>query len=215
MLLFDLTPDHAAFESQTLLPEKGNIRIELQFGRHLPESITCLLYLEYNSTILINFLLSHDRFLMDTFHILHTLRDVTSFLDVFLSDLLPSSSRNVKPCILIVNADPHTEGVSHWLAIRLTSRSSSAYYFDSYDIVPLVPSIRAFLHQNCTTWEYNKRQLHVLTSDVCGQYCCLCALFMDRGYTPQEFIKLFASNADRHLTQMFASEFGATLPLGG
>ena len=54
-LLFDLTPDHAASEAHTSLPENGNIRIELQFGRPLPEAITCVLYLEYDSTDLINF----------------------------------------------------------------------------------------------------------------------------------------------------------------
>jgi len=48
MLLFDLTPDHAASEAHTSLPENGNIRIELQFSRPLPESITC-------STALMNF----------------------------------------------------------------------------------------------------------------------------------------------------------------
>ena len=128
---------------------------------------------------------SHDRFLMDTFQILSTLRDVTSFLDVFHSDLLPSSRSTLKPCTLIVNADPHTEGVSHWLAIRLTPRSSSAYYFDSNGIIPLAPSIQDFLHQICITWQYNKRQLQGLTSAVCGQYCCLFTIFMDRGYTPQ------------------------------
>jgi len=68
---------------------------------------------------------------METFQILCTLRDITSFLDVFPSDLLPSSRPIMKPCTLIVNAYPHTEGGSHWLAIRLTPLSSSAYYFDS------------------------------------------------------------------------------------
>jgi hypothetical protein len=55
MLLFDLTPDHAASETHTSLPENGNIRIELQLSRPLPEAITCVLYLEYDSTVLINF----------------------------------------------------------------------------------------------------------------------------------------------------------------
>jgi len=53
LLLFDQTPDHAASEAHTSLPENGNIRIELQFSRPLPEAITCLLYLEYDSTVLI------------------------------------------------------------------------------------------------------------------------------------------------------------------
>jgi len=55
MLLYDLTPDHAASEAHTSLPEYGNIRIELQFSRPLPEAITCVLYLEYDSTVMINF----------------------------------------------------------------------------------------------------------------------------------------------------------------
>ena len=108
---------------------------------------------------------------MDTWEILCTLRNVNSFFDVFPSDLLSSSRPVQTPCTLIVNADPQIEGGSHWLAIRLTLRSSSAYYFDSYGIVPLVPGIQDFLKHNCTTSEYNKRQLQGLTSDVCGQYC--------------------------------------------
>jgi hypothetical protein len=55
MLLFHETPDHGASEAHTSLTENGNIRIELQFSRHLPEAITFLLYLEYDKTVLINF----------------------------------------------------------------------------------------------------------------------------------------------------------------
>jgi len=55
MLLFDQTQDHAASEAHTSLPENGNIRIELQFSRTLPEAITCVPYFEYNITVLINF----------------------------------------------------------------------------------------------------------------------------------------------------------------
>jgi len=83
---------------------------------------------------------------MDTFQILCTLRDVTSLLDVFPSDLVPSSRSISKTYTLIVNADPHTEGGSQWLTMRLPLRSSSVYYFDSYFIVPLVPRIQALLN---------------------------------------------------------------------
>ena len=55
MLLFDLTTDRGASEAHTSLPGNGNIRIGLRFSRPLPECITCLLYLEYDSTVLINF----------------------------------------------------------------------------------------------------------------------------------------------------------------
>jgi hypothetical protein len=55
MLLFDQTPNHAASEAHTSLPENGNIRIEPQFSRLFAGAITCLLYLENDSTVLINF----------------------------------------------------------------------------------------------------------------------------------------------------------------
>ena len=75
-------------------------------------------------------------------------------------------SHVVQNIYTIVNTDPHTERGSHCLDIRITPRSSSAYYFESYGIIPLVPSIQAFLKRNCTTWEYNRRQLQGLSSDV-------------------------------------------------
>jgi len=54
MLLFDLTPDQGVSEPHTSHPEQGNNRVELKFAKPLPEAITCLLYLEYDSTVLIN-----------------------------------------------------------------------------------------------------------------------------------------------------------------
>jgi len=54
MLLFDLTPDRGASEGHMSLPEKGSIWMELLFSKPLPESITCLLYVEYDSIVLIN-----------------------------------------------------------------------------------------------------------------------------------------------------------------
>jgi hypothetical protein len=55
MLLFDLTPDHAASEGQTSHLDNGNIRIELKFAKDLPDAITCLLYLEYDNSVRIDY----------------------------------------------------------------------------------------------------------------------------------------------------------------
>ena len=65
--------------------------------------------------------------------------------------------------------------------------------------------------------DYKESQMQGLTSVVCGQYCCLFTLYMGRVYTPQQMITLFAGsgNANRKVKQIFASEFGATLPRGG
>jgi len=54
MLLFDLTQDQSASEAHTSHPEQGNIRVETKFAKPLPVAITCLLYLEFNNTVLIN-----------------------------------------------------------------------------------------------------------------------------------------------------------------
>ena len=51
MLVFDLTPDLAASDGHTSDPASGNIRLELKFGKDLPESIFVLLYLEYDNSV--------------------------------------------------------------------------------------------------------------------------------------------------------------------
>jgi len=48
------------------------------------------------------------------------------------------------------------------------------------------------------------------------KYCCLFALYMDRGYTPQQFISLFnaCDHADRQVERLFTAEFGAQMSRG-
>jgi len=112
MLLFDLTPDQGASEAHTSHPEQSNIRLEMKFAKPLPEANTCLLYLEYDNTVLIIWReTSRSTTKMETLQILCTLRNVKSFLDVYAFDLLPRSI--TKTCTVIVNADPHTKGGSH------------------------------------------------------------------------------------------------------
>jgi len=54
MLLFELTSEQGASEAHTSHPEQGNISLELKFVKPLPEAITCLLYLEFDNSVLIN-----------------------------------------------------------------------------------------------------------------------------------------------------------------
>jgi len=54
MLVFDLIPDLAASEGHTSDPLTGNIRLELKFGKDLPNPISVLLYLEYDNSVLID-----------------------------------------------------------------------------------------------------------------------------------------------------------------
>jgi len=149
---------------------------------------------------------------MDTLQIQHALQDVNSFLGVYASDLLPLSIAQTGT--LIVNTDPHTEPGLHWQAIYFQNphRTSNGYFFDSYGRYPFIPSIQDFIRRHCTVWQYNRTQLQGPTTTVCGEYCSLFALYMDRGYTPQQFVGLFAAeNADRNIHQLFCSEFGPAL----
>ena len=145
---------------------------------------------------------------MDNRQIMCSLRNVSSFLGVFPSDVLLQHSI-ARSGTLIVNTDPHTETGSHWLAIHFQSRSHSSYYFDSYERSPFIPFIQSFIRRNCSVWDYNSVQLWGPTSAVCGKYCCLFALYMDRGYTPKQFAGLIATaTADKQVSEMFESEFG-------
>jgi hypothetical protein len=48
-----------------------------------------------------------------------------------------------------------------------------------------------------------------VTTTVCGHYCSLFALFMDKGFMPKEIITLFDAHcADQQAWEMFKSEFG-------
>jgi len=153
---------------------------------------------------------------MDNVQILCALRDVSSFLDVYPYDLLSQSITHYTTND-INNADSKTEGGSHWLGVHFRFNSSSAYYFDSYGIVPLVPSIQAFLKRNCPTGGNNRRQLQGMTTDACGNYCYIFALYIDRSYTPQQFISRFnaCNAANQQVERYFTAEFAAQMAQGG
>jgi len=66
ILLFALTPERDASEGHTSHHEQGYIRVELKFAKPLPEAITCLLYLEFDNSVLINVgAKRHDRLVKD------------------------------------------------------------------------------------------------------------------------------------------------------
>ena len=132
---------------------------------------------------------------------------VCSFLGVFPSHILPQHSI-ARSGTLIVNRDRHTEIGSHSLTVHFQSRSHSPYYFYSYGVPPFIPSIQSFIRRDCSVWNYKSVKLQGPTTTVCGKYCCLFALYMDRGYTPKQFVGLLATaTADKLVSEMFESEF--------
>ena len=121
---------------------------------------------------------------MDTVQIICTLKNIKSFLGVYPPDMLPHCIKQQAGTV-INKSDPHTKDGSNWLAIPFEPKSSKAYYFDSYGHPPYKSHIQTFMRRNCTIWDYNTIQLQVPTSIVCGKYCCLFTLFMDRMFTPK------------------------------
>ena len=55
MLLSDLTLDWGVSDGHTSHPEKDNIRFELKFNKPFPVALTCLLYLEFNNSVHVDF----------------------------------------------------------------------------------------------------------------------------------------------------------------
>jgi len=152
---------------------------------------------------------------MDTIQIPCTLNNIKSFLGAFPTDLPYSITQT---STVIVTTDAHIKSGSNWLAILLESRSSTAFYFDSYGLSAHTNDIQTLLRRNCTVLNYNNVQLQEPTSTVCDNYFCLFALYMDRSYTGKQFVGLFTpSLADQQVEQLFASEFGSLrwVPRGG
>ena len=54
MLVFDLTPDLAASEGHVSDSTHGHIRLDLKYRKALPDTLVCLLYLEYEGSIIID-----------------------------------------------------------------------------------------------------------------------------------------------------------------
>ena len=70
----------------------------------------------------------------------------------------------------------------------------------------LVPAINEFIRRNFTVWEYNRKQLQGLSSNVCGKYCCLSALYAGRGYGQRQMFGLLDVE-NRQIQREFLAEF--------
>ena len=145
---------------------------------------------------------------MNSAQILCTLKDVPSFLGVYPSDILPHSiTRSVT---LTVNKDPHTAKGTHWLAIHLQPRSYSGYFFDSYGLSPLIPSILTFLRRVSPSGNTTRPSCKDGPVQSAANTAVYSHSTWTAGTTPQQFVGLFdAATADRQISRLFASEFGS------
>jgi hypothetical protein len=128
---------------------------------------------------------------MDTIQASCTLKDVNSFLGVFPPDMLPRSI--TRPSTVIVNST--LTPMAYPLIFRISRHTWVAIVLD-----------------------YNTIELEGPLSMVCGEYCSLFALYIDRSYTGKQFVCLFTPDiAHQQVEQFLASEFGSLrwVPRGG
>lgn len=118
-------------------------------------------------------------------------RNVKHFNNVYSIDTLPSVFS--LPAIFIVNFDPSHLPGSHWVAIYI-SDTGYGEYFDSYGMRPIKSNLVHFLRLHSKHWTYNKRRLQGVISHVCGQYCCLYALYRGSGISMETFTDQFSKN---------------------
>lgn len=99
--------------------------------------------------------------------------------------VMPDKLRHCKMGKLyILNSQPYPG--QHWLALDL--RASHAEFFDSFG-----HSLDKYGFRDIATpiTTYNSMQLQQDTSDVCGGYCIMYAVYKLNGYTMQDFLQNF------------------------
>jgi hypothetical protein len=132
-------------------------------------------------------------------------RTKRTFRGVFPSDRLPDRP---KRGIYIINFDPsHKPGI-HWVAVSVLN-SERAEYFDSYAFPPSVADIITFLKPFKVVESFVRLQNY--QSDLCGEFCCLYALFRSITHKPiSQFTSLFHHPTlnDCIAANLFGREFG-------
>ena len=116
------------------------------------------------------------------------------FCGVFPSDKLPEAIDRY-PCGFVANTDPSSQPGTHWVAFYFPSESR-AEFFDSYGQPPdyYKDSFGDFIDKHSHEWDFNKRKLQSIWSDVCGQYCIFYLSHRARGHSMNQIVQLFTAN---------------------
>lgn len=131
---------------------------------------------------------------MDTFSITSVIKSYQRsniFKGVFPCDSLPNQFS--LPAIFVINLSPHTDPGSHWVAIYIAS-SKYVFYFDSFGLPINNKYIAQFLTKHALRIVHNEKQLQHITSNKCGQFCCVFAISILKNCTIPSFMSKFCKN---------------------
>ena len=112
------------------------------------------------------------------------------FKKVCAKDLIP---RVTYPTAYVVNSHPSSKPGEHWVAMYF-DKNGKGEYFDSYGLSPDIFGFTEFMNKNSTSWDFNKKTLQSLFSNVCGHYCIYFILFRCRGVSMRDITAHFSSN---------------------
>lgn len=130
---------------------------------------------------------------MNTLQIESCLSKFSIFGGVYSSDCLPTFIPK-RPIVIISNVDSSSEPGSHWVAIYI-SKNDVSYFFDSYGLYPVKIEFVNFLQKHSfNNWNFNKKRLQDIYTDVCGMYVCIFTLFVHNAINVNFFEQLFSND---------------------
>lgn len=122
---------------------------------------------------------------------------IAMYRGVYACDRMPAGGG-----LMVVNLDPRHKPGSHWVGVY-TTRDGKGEYFDTFGRPP-VGVIKKYLNNNCSVWNYNKKQLQSAVSKYCGHYCVLYCILRGRGVDVNRFASYFTR--DTGLNDLIASK---------
>ena len=99
-----------------------------------------------------------------------------------------------RPCSFVVNTDKSDQPGEHWFGI-FVPRRGQVEYFDSYGRPPQHREVLTFLRLNGNKFKYNMKRIQSNESQNCGQFTLFFIYFRSKGYTMDQYMKLY-SNID-------------------
>lgn len=130
--------------------------------------------------------------------------------NVYPADLLPKVPKR-RRVLFIANHSPASSRGTHWVAFYITP--TVIEFFDSSGVGLLANKYFVKFLQDTPRPQliYNTCQVQDWLSDVCGEYCCLFALYKARNYSFGTFLKLYSEERcqlnDKTTLFLFVSNF--------
>lgn len=97
------------------------------------------------------------------------------------------------PAAIVTNIDTSDKPGSHWVAIYIDKHGHGNYY-DSYGVAPISPYHLDRLRKNCVRFQWNKKQVQSVDSQVCGEHCVMFLYHMCNGISLRKYLRLFSSD---------------------